>query len=95
MSDPNHVRKRIFAGISFFKKVVSKGERYDTRIVKNYFPAFIDLLEDYFGLKGVSEPTLFEQKKGDDIATAEDAAELFDSVVESEDEVQTGNPYKG
>ena len=46
----NDTRSRIIKGISFWKGLT--GPRYNSSLAAAYMPKFIELLEDYFGLKG-------------------------------------------
>lgn len=53
----DELKKRIINGIKFFKVM---GNKYDSEMAKKYFPAFLLLLEQYFGIE---EEDIFETAK--------------------------------
>lgn len=77
----NDTKSRIIKGISFFKYLTK--DKYNSRIAATYMPKFIELLEDYFGLKGtqleLENPSDFEKMSG--AGSKSDDAEFMEKLV--------------
>ena len=51
MSDIENVRERIIKGLKFFRNCAGRNVSYNSNLVEQYMPQFLDLLESFFDAK--------------------------------------------